>query len=149
MRVDAVTWDDPAAVALRAAQRAEIAVRYGRPDSEPGAAPTAADIAFFVVAHAPDGTPAGCGGLRRLDDATGEVKRMYVSREHRGTGVADAVLRALEDHARGLGWTHLRLETGDGQPEATRFYTRSGYARIPCFGSYAATPTSHCYEKAL
>src|SRR5689334_21535629 len=132
MRVDAVSWDDAAAVQLRAAQRADIALRYGRTDSEPGAAPTAADIAFFVVARTAEGIAAGCGGLRRLDDATGEVKRMYVSPEHRGTGVADAVLRALEDHARDLGWTRLRLETGDAQPEATRFYTRHGYRPIPC-----------------
>ena len=149
MLVSATDWDDPRAVALRAAQRAEIAQRYGRPDSEPGAPPSAADIAHFVVAADPDGTPVGCGGLRQLDVGTGEVKRMFVVPARRGTGVAAAVLAALEAHARNAGWTHLRLETGDAQPDAIAFYTKHGYLPIPRFGAYTDEPTSRCYEKSL
>jgi GNAT superfamily N-acetyltransferase len=147
--VTAVPWDSPDAEALRAAQRAEIAERYGRPDSEPGVAPSAGDIAHFVVAYSPDGVPLGCGGLRRLDPAAGEVKRMYVVPSARGTGVAAAVLAALEDYARAAGWTRLRLETGDRQPDAVRFYTRAGYRPIPRFGAYAEEPTSRCFERTL
>jgi GNAT superfamily N-acetyltransferase len=148
VRVIPVPWDQPDAVALRAAQRRDIEARYG-PDSEPGAPPTAADIVHFVVAYAADGTPAGCGGLRRLDATSGEIKRMYVAPGYRGTGVSTAVLGALEEHARGLGWTHLRLETGPGQPEAVRFYRREGYRPIPNFGPYAGEPQSLCFERAL
>jgi GNAT superfamily N-acetyltransferase len=147
--VRAVDWDDPAAEALRAAQRVEIAARYGRPDSEPGPAPTAADIAHFVVAVDPDGTPLGCGGLRALDARIGEIKRMYAVPARRGTGVAAAVLRALEDHARARGWAWLRLETGNAQPDAVAFYAKHGYRPIPRFGHYADEPTSLCFEKAL
>ena len=149
MIVSAVDWDDPAASALRAAQRVEIAERYGRPDSEPGPAPSGADIAHFVVALAPDATPLGCGGLRRLDATSGEVKRMYVVPAARGTGVAAAVLAALEAHARAVGWTHLRLETGSAQPDAVAFYTKHGYRPIPRFGHYLDEPTSLCFERAL
>ncbi|MEE2055061.1 GNAT family N-acetyltransferase, partial [Nocardiopsis umidischolae] len=49
MRIDIVSWNDPDATALRAGQRAEIAERYGTPDSEPGTAPSAEDIAVFTV----------------------------------------------------------------------------------------------------
>jgi GNAT superfamily N-acetyltransferase len=147
--VRAVDWDDPAAESLRAAQRVEIAERYGRPDSEPGPAPTAADIAYFVVALDPDGTPAGCGGLRPLDARTGEIKRMYVVPQRRGTGVAAAVLQSLEEHARALGWTRLRLETGNEQPDAVAFYAKHGYRAIPRFGHYADEPTSLCFERVL
>jgi GNAT superfamily N-acetyltransferase len=149
VQIRAVDWDDPAGVALRTAQRLEIAARYGRTDTEPGTPPSAADIAWFVVVCAEDGTPLGCGALRRLDAVTGEVKRMYVVPERRGTGVATAVLEALEDRARTLGWTHLRLETGDGQPDAVRFYTRQGYGPIPCFGAYADEPSSRRFQRAL
>jgi GNAT superfamily N-acetyltransferase len=149
MQLRAVAWEDPAATALRAAQRAEIAERYGRPDSEPGPAPSGADIAHFVVALGADGTPLGCGGLRRLDDTVAEVKRMYVIPTARGTGVAAAVLAALEDYARSVGWTRLRLETGNAQPDAVTFYTKHGYRPIPRFGHYADEPTSLCFERAL
>jgi GNAT superfamily N-acetyltransferase len=147
MLVTAVAWDDPDATALRAAQRIEIEQRYGTPDSEPGQAPSAADITYFVVARR-DGVAVGCGGLRQLDETSGEIKRMYVLPDHRGTGVSTALLRALEAHARALGWTHLRLETGTNQPDAVRFYTREGYRPIPGFGHYVE-PASLCFERAL
>jgi putative acetyltransferase len=149
MEVRQVDWDDPAAVALRAAQRVEIAERYGTDDSEPGPAPTAADISAFFVAFAHDGTPVGCGGLRRLDETHGEVKRMFVHPDHRGTGVSTAVLHRLETSALEAGWSRLVLETGTLQPDAIRFYTREGYTRIPNFGYYADSHDSVCFEKPL
>ncbi|CAM3176301.1 hypothetical protein STSO111631_04840 [Stackebrandtia soli] len=147
MRIEQTGWSARDAVALRAAQRAEIADRYGTPDSEPGVTPSAADIVVFLVAYAPDGTPTGCGGLRELDDGLGEIKRMYVAPSWRGTGTATDILRALEECARDRNWVGLRLETGDGQPDAVRFYTRSGYTRIPNFGGYVGEERSWCFER--
>ncbi|SDD36737.1 Acetyltransferase (GNAT) family protein [Glycomyces harbinensis] len=74
---------------------------------------------------------------------------MYVIPQSRGSGVAAAILAALEDAARERGWTTVRLETGDAQPEAIRFYEREGYRRIPLFGHYAGSAISLCYEKPL
>jgi GNAT superfamily N-acetyltransferase len=146
--VRAVPWNDPAGEALRVAQQIEVAARYGVPDSEPGPKPTAADISVFLVAF-DDDQAVGCGGLRTLDDAHGEIKRMYVIPERRGTGVATAILTALEGEARGRGWSRLVLETGDRQPDAMRLYEREGYTLIPNFGYYADSPLSVCYEKNL
>jgi putative acetyltransferase len=148
MEIRQVDWDHPASVALRAAQRAEIDDRYGYP-SEPGPAPSGADITAFFVAFADDGTPAGCGGLRRLDDTHAEIKRMFVDRGHRGTGVSTALLRRLELYGLEAGWSRLVLETGLLQPDAIRFYTREGYTRIPNFGYYAASDDSVCFERPL
>lgn len=142
-------WDHADGAGLRAAQRVEIAERYGTPDSEPGPAPTGDDIALFLVAYAADGSPAGCGGLRQLDDTSAEIKRMFVDPAHRGTGVSVAVLLELEAAAVQHGWTTLRLETGTEQPDAIRFYTREGYTRIPNFGHYAHSAISLCFEKSL
>ncbi|MFT2019573.1 GNAT family N-acetyltransferase [Streptomyces sp. 796.1] len=144
-----VPWAHPDAVALRARQRAEIAGLYGTPDSEPGPAPSAADSAVFLVAYGPGGAPVGCGGLRALGAGVGEVKRMYVVPDRRGTGVAGRLLGGLEEWARGRGWGALRLETGDRQPAAVRFYTRCGYVRIPNFGPYAGGNASWCFERRL
>jgi GNAT superfamily N-acetyltransferase len=140
-------WDDPGAVRLRAAQRHELDARYGA-DTEPGPKPTADDIAVFLVARR-DGEPIGCGGLRALDATHGEVKRMYVAPEARGTGVARAILAALEDEARDRGWTRLVLETGSKQPDAIRFYTREGYTPIERFGHYVDSDVSLCFGKTL
>jgi GNAT superfamily N-acetyltransferase len=151
--VRAVPWTDPAGEALRVAQQAEVSARYGVPDTEPGPKPSATDITVFLVAFevAQDGTETAvaCGGLRVLDDVHGEIKRMYVVPERRGTGASTAILTALEGEARGRGWTRLVLETGDLLLGAMRFYEREGYTRIPNFGYYADSPLSVCYEKAL
>ena len=149
MIVRAVDWDDQGAVALRAAQRIEIAERYGTDDSEPGPAPTAADITVFFVAYSDDGTPVGCGGLRRIDETHGEIKRMFVTPSARGSGVSTAVLGALERFGLESGWSRLVLETGAAQPDAIRFYTREGFTPIDRFGYYADSEDSLCYEKTL
>jgi GNAT superfamily N-acetyltransferase len=146
--VRAVEWDDPASTALRAAQRDEIAERYGPDDTEPGPPPSAADITLFLVAFDGD-EPVGCGAIRGLDAEHGEIKRMFVVPARRGSGVATSILRALEDAARDRGWNRLVLETGNRQPDAIRFYEREGYERIPNFGYYVDSAISLCYARAL
>ena len=47
------------------------------------------------------------------------------------------------------GWSRLVLETGTGQPDAVRFYTREGFTPIPKFGYYADSADSLCYGKTL
>ncbi|ALD12745.1 GNAT family N-acetyltransferase [Clavibacter capsici] len=148
-----VPWDDEDATLLRAAQRAELDLRYGG-DTEPGTKPTAADVAAFLVARDADGTPIGCGAIRPLADRGdgtpwAELKRMYVVPAARGTGVATALLRALEDAARELGVVDLVLETGPEQPDAMRFYAREGWIEIPRFGAYADSEGSRCYGLTL
>jgi GNAT superfamily N-acetyltransferase len=149
IEISAVTWDDPDAVRLREAQRVELDARYGTDNHEPGALPTADTMAVFLVARDSDGTAVGCGGLRPLGPNTAEIKRMYVDPSARGTGVATALLRALEDHAWELGIPRLLLETGTGQPDAMRFYQREGYEPIEAYGPYRGEPISRCFARDL
>ncbi len=149
IEITPVTWDDPDAVRLRAAQRTELDARYGTDDHEPGAVPTAETVAVFLVARDAGGTAVGCGGLRLLGPGSGEVKRMYVEPAARGTGVATTLLRALEDRARELGIARLLLETGTGQPDAIRFYQREGYEPIDAYGPYVGEPLSRCFARDL
>jgi putative acetyltransferase len=102
----------------------------------------------FLVAR--DGDRAvGCGAVRLVDRATAEVKRMYVDPDHRGKGVGWAVLVSLETTARELGARRLVLETGIYQDAAISLYRRAGFKQIECWGEYASSPTSICYEKNL
>lgn len=133
---------------LHSAQRAEIAAAYGSEDSDPSGPTTAENVHTFVVAYT-DGMPAGCGGLRVLADDEFEIKRMYVTPAHRGSGVSTAVLTALEEIARGRGVRRMVLETGDRLPAAMRFYEREGYSRIENFGPYTGVASSVCYAKQL
>lgn len=88
-----------------------------------------------------------CGGVKRLDDNTGEVKRLYVVQDARGRGVGRRLLRALEHAAAALGWRTVRLDTGDQQPDALALFRSAGYREIP---DYNAKPyASYWLEKPL
>lgn len=91
----------------------------------------------------------GCGALRHFDNSTIEIKRMFVSPESRGKGIATIILNALEDWARSLGYTHAVLETGNKYPEAIALYTKNGFQRIPNYGQYETVISSRCFRKGL
>jgi GNAT superfamily N-acetyltransferase len=108
----------------------------------------AGDCGAFLVAVA-DGTPVGCGAIRRLDVRTAELKRMFVVPAMRGRGIGHAVLTALAAEGRRLGVDRLVLETGERQREALVLYGRAGFVRIPAFGEYVDSPLSVCMEMRL
>lgn len=103
-------------------------------------------IAFFSARRGD--IKIGCGALAARD-GYGEVKSMFVDPASRGQGIADAILRALEDEARGLELLYLRLETGHVLHAAHRLYQRHGFAFCDPFGDYTANPASLFMEKAL
>jgi GNAT superfamily N-acetyltransferase len=74
----------------------------------------------------------GCIALRPLPqlERAGEIKRMYVKREARGQGIAERLLKTLEDYAAGAGYRALYLDTKDDLTTAIRFYRQQGYE--PC-----------------
>lgn len=96
-----------------------------------------------------DGKPAGCGAFKPFSDEAVEIKRMYVTPEQRGKGIASVVLAGLETWAREIGMKRCVLETGMKQPEAIALYTKNGYVRIPNFGPYAGVENSVCFEKKI
>jgi putative acetyltransferase len=109
------------------------------------------NVRFFVARL--DGPAVGCGGVAIFDEYA-EVKRMYTRPAARGRGVARALLRRIEDEARGAGKFVLRLETGSYQREAIGLYERMGFRPQDAFGPYAAMPPRHIerslfFEKVL
>ena len=73
----------------------ELSRRYHRPPSPYTMEEAADPRAGFVVARL-DGEPVGCGALRRIDETTVEVKRMYVAPGARRLGIARRILAELE-----------------------------------------------------
>ena len=133
------------------AQQAELTERHhGSPGSGEMPSPEyfQPPDGMFLVAFE-DGEAIACGGVGRLDETTGELRRMYVLPAHRSRGFGRAILEKLENAARALGYTRMRLETGNEAPEALGLYTSSGYEPIPCWGPFASDPKSRCFEKRL
>jgi glutamate-ammonia-ligase adenylyltransferase len=138
-------FDGPVAGPLLDALEADLDERYGDSDIPPPvhrASDYAAPNGAFLVAWL-DGEPVGCRAVKRGPaDGVGEVKRMYVAPHARGRRVGAALLDALAEAARELGYERLVLETGVRQPEAIALYTREGWEPVPAFGHYADSPLS-------
>jgi GNAT superfamily N-acetyltransferase len=161
-RVEVTEYDDPAVITLIDALLADLDDRYGLDgidDPDADAAEWRAEVTpekvrpphgvFLVALDEASGEAVGCGGLKRLDDATGEVKRMYTTSAGRRRGIGRALLARLEDEARALGYTSLQLETGGPQHEAVGLYESAGWTRIPPYGRYSSDPRSICFRKDL
>lgn len=101
---------------------------------------------LFLVARR-DGRAVACGAFRLGDAGTAEVKRMYVQPDQRGRGTGRALLESLEAAARAKGVSRLVLETGIHQHAAIALYRAAGYVEVDCWGEYASSPTSVCFEK--
>jgi GNAT superfamily N-acetyltransferase len=122
------------------------------PEWSPAIGPTATPAEFeapygaFLVAYSGDAA-VGCGGFKRLDVETAEIKRMYVAPEARGQGLGRRILEQLEEGARKAGYDVIRLDTGDRLPAAIDLYRSAGYREIP---DYNGNPSaSHWFEKSL
>ena len=140
---------DPVVRDLDEQVQQEYVDRYGGPDRTPlEPAQFRPPDGTFLLARL-DGAPAAIGGVRRRDEHTAEVKRMFVVAHARRRGVARRMLAALEQAAAGLGYTRLVLETGPKQPEAVALYAAAGYVPVPPFGYYAAYPGVHSLGKNI
>ncbi len=155
MRIDAVPFDHPDAEALRAEHEAYGDSLYASdPASEHRFTSEVLDpatVLLTVVAYV-EGRPVGHACLRELGGTMAgdlEIKRMYVRPDARGSGVADALLDAVEQRARDEGVPRVVIHTGDRQIAALRFYERHGYTPIDVFPPYEEVTYSRCFEKAV
>jgi GNAT superfamily N-acetyltransferase len=158
MNFHPVSFSHPDAVKLNDRVQREYAERYGdQGDVTPlGAAMFEPPQGLYLVVYDNQGTPVATGGWRTQDenddgyaDGDAEIKRMYVTPEARGRGLARLVLTALEDDARAASRTRMVLETGIKLPEAISLYVSSGYEPCAKFGHYRFDELSRCYAKPL
>jgi GNAT superfamily N-acetyltransferase len=148
VKLRTVRLDDADAGQVLAGLAAEYVERYGDADELAYASVEEFDPpgGAFVVLVDGDEVVAG-GGVRPFGEpGVAEVKRMWTHHAHRRRGLASTVLAGLEDAARALGYTVVRLETGPMQPEAQALYAARGYRRIAVYGRY---PAALGYEKQL
>lgn len=73
---------------------------------------------------------AGIGCLRRIQENTGEIKRMYVRPEFRGRGIGRALLKALVSEAHEMGYLVVRLDSASFMEAAHSLYRSAGFNEI-------------------
>ncbi len=94
---------------------------YGEPDGA------------MLMAMSETGDCAGCVGLRRIDDDTCEMKRLFVYDAYRGTGIGRALITEFMGQAGKRGYTRIRLDTFPTMKTALRLYEKFGFYRIEAY----------------
>jgi len=101
---------------------------------------------FFLVGYEV-GIPVCCAGIRKMDESTGEVKRVYARKNRTGNG--SALMAEVERQAAEEGYDRLVLECREGNSQAIRFYQRNGYMICPKYPPYDSEGDAICLEKKL
>ena len=86
----------------------------------------------------------GCGALKELDGAHGEVKSMRTPDALRRQGAGRAILAHVVNVARSRGYSQLSLETGSMEAfkPARKLYESFGFSYCGPFAGYAQDPNS-------
>jgi len=86
----------------------------------------------------------GCGALKQLSPAHGEIKTMHTLSRKRGEGLGRIMLEHILGEARTRGYARLSLETGPeaGFLAARRLYETYGFTLCGPFSDYSEDPHS-------
>lgn len=127
----------------------EIQARYGFSAPDPFGPDVVAGPrgGFWIASDC--GRPVGSIALAPLTDGLAELDVMYVAPTHRRRGLANALLAALEAHARATGTSEIILRAGSPQPEALAFYREAGFEPTERFGRWTTDDTALCFRKML
>ena len=75
--------------------------------------------------------PVACTGVRKYEEKTAELKRMYVRKEYRGQRMGVELLKRSLYMAKELGYEKIRLDTLENMDRAQELYKSFGFYVIP------------------
>lgn len=93
-----------------------------------------------------DGDAAGCIGLRRMDEETCEMKRLYVRPKYRGIDIASRLVERLIEDAGQIGYRTMLLDTLPFLQGAIHLYRKYGFYEIE---RYNDSPVEHAVYMRL
>lgn len=122
---------------------------YPYESNRPESLDSLAQIETFVYVAKYKEDIVGCAILALPKTPYPEIKRVFVSPDYRGQGIARRLIVALLHESKALNLKEIYLETGIYQPEAIKLYQRLGFELTSQFGRYKYDPLSVYMVKSL
>ena len=79
--------------------------------------------------------PAGCIGLRKIDEKTCEMKRLYVRPRFRGRRLAEKLVQKIIADAEDIGYSCMLLDTLPFLKTAIHLYKKYGFYETECYNN--------------
>jgi GNAT superfamily N-acetyltransferase len=95
-----------------------------------------------------NGDTAGCVAMRRIDEHSAEMKRLYVRPEFRSWGLGKHLIDGVVLAARRAHYAALRLDTLPSMTAAQGLYRKLGFVEIPAYNT-THLPGTRFYELKL
>ena len=91
--------------------------KYGPPDG-------------VLIIALDDGTAVGCAGLRKINEGTCEMKRLYIRDDYKGLGIGKRLSTMIIEEASRLNYHDIRLDTLASLKKALDLYISLGFYDI-------------------
>ncbi len=75
----------------------------------------------------------GCVGIRKIDNDTAELKRMYIQPAYQKKGIGKGLLDKAFELAKTLNYKAIRLDTLNYMEPAIKLYKQYGFYEIPAY----------------
>ena len=80
-----------------------------------------------------DGEPAGCIGLKQIDEENCEMKRLYVRPQFRGKQIGNKLIQKIIEDAKEIGYSCMLLDTLPFLKSAIHMYKKWGFYEIDSY----------------
>jgi ribosomal protein S18 acetylase RimI-like enzyme len=84
---------------------------------------------IFIIAIKDDNV-IGCVGLKKMDDKTCEMKRLFVTDNYNGKGIGKKLVEKIIEEAKVKNYEKMRLDTLDTMKTALKIYRKNGFYEI-------------------
>ena len=78
---------------------------------------------------------AGCIALKQIDEATCEMKRLYVRPQFGGKKIGESLVKTILNDAAEIGYQSMVLDTFPSLDKAIHLYEKLGFYRIPPYSN--------------
>lgn len=90
----------------------------------------------------------GCLGIRKIDNETAEMKRMWIRTGHHGKGLGSKLLEQAIELAKQCGYKKIKLDTLNYMTPAIHLYKKHGFVEVNAY-YHNPNKTALFFEKLL